>query len=134
MTLIEFLARLRQLPESTPLSLPHVAAALDMLSNVLALEPSDDVGQRERWTDEAELARWLGEPVGTVEGWRIAGTGTRRYGLGAVLSWLDSHLIPVSTLKTDGRSGPAHFAQAYWTEQMPALFVDDHLIGFFRSL
>ena len=73
--------------------------------------------------------------VGTVEGWRIAGTGTRRYRLGAVLSWLDSHLIPVSTLETtDGRSSPTHFAQAYWTEQMPVLIVEDHLIGFFRSL
>lgn len=55
-------------------------------------------------------------------------------GWGAVLNWLDSHLIPVSMLETDGQSGQAHFAQAYWTEQIPALIVDDHLIGFFRSL
>lgn len=134
MTPIEFLARLRQLPVSTPLSLPHVAAALEMLSSVLGHQTNDDIAQHARWIDEVALAQWQGEPVGIVEGWRLAGTGTRRYGLGAILNWLDDRLIPIAASETETPSGQAHSAQAYWAEQIPALIVDDHLIGFFRSL
>ncbi|ENZ75279.1 MULTISPECIES: hypothetical protein [Ralstonia] len=134
MTALEFLARLRQLPASTPLSLPHVAAALEMLSSVLARQPNGDVGQRERWTDEAVLAQWLGEPVGTVEGWRLGATSKQPYRLGAVVDWLDEHMVTLMGSEADTDEDVARIAAACRTSLIPALEVDGHLIGFFRSL
>lgn len=58
MTPIEFLVSLHQPPASTPLNLPHVAAALEML----ARRPNDGVRWRERWSYEVALAQPLGEP------------------------------------------------------------------------
>ncbi|MDR8725732.1 hypothetical protein [Burkholderia pseudomultivorans] len=130
MTALEFLARLRQLPDSTPLSFPHVAAALEMLSSVLVSRPNDVVEQRQRWTDEAALAQWLGEPVGTIEGWRLdAAAGKRQYRLKAVIEWLDGHTVAL----TGTDENAARMAEACWTDLIPALEVDGHLIGFFRS-
>lgn len=134
MTPIEFLIRLRQLPASTPLSLPHVAAALEMLSSVLARRPNYDVGQRERWTGEAALAQWLGEPVATVEGWRLDATSKRRYRLGAVIDWLNGHRVALPDSDTDTDEDAARIDEVCWTSVIPALEVDAHLIGFFRSL
>ncbi|WP_232343204.1 hypothetical protein [Burkholderia pseudomallei] len=130
MTPIEFLARLRQLPASTPLSLPHVAAALEMLSGVLTRRPNADVGQRARWIDEAALAQWLGEPISAVKDWRLDVIGKQQYRLGAVVDWLDGHMVAF----TDTDEDATHIAEACWTSLIPALEVDGCLIGFFRSL
>ena len=96
MTPIEFLARLRLLPTSTPLSLPHVGAVLEMLSAVLDRKPDRDVVQSARWSQASALAEWLGEPITTIEAWRVDGAAGHRYELGAVLAWLDEHLVPFS--------------------------------------
>ncbi|MDR9383910.1 MULTISPECIES: hypothetical protein [Ralstonia] len=130
MTALEFLARLRLLPASTPLSLPHVAAALEMLSSVLARRPNDDVGQHERWLDETALAQWLGEPVCTVERWRLDAAGKRQYRLKAMIDWLDKHVVALSDTEEDAN----RVADVCWTSLIPALEVDGHLLGFFRSL
>ncbi|CAJ0787153.1 MAG: hypothetical protein I4O36_05795 [Ralstonia pickettii] len=134
MTALEFLARLRLLPASTPLSLPHVAAALEMLSTVLGRQPNSDVAQRERWTDEVALAQWLGEPVGTVEGWRLEAAGKQQYLLGAVIDWLDGHMVALMGSEAGTDEDATRIAEACWTSLIPALEVDGHLIGFFRSL
>lgn len=101
-----------------------------MLSSVLAHNPNCGVGQRERWTDEAALAQWLGESIGTVEGWRLDTTGKQRYRLGAVIDWLDEHMVALS----DTEEEAARFAETCWNSLIAALEVDGHLIGFFRSL
>ncbi len=101
-----------------------------MLSGVLAHRPNGDVGQRERWADEAALAQWLGESVSTVENWRLDIAGKQQYRLGAVVDWLDGHMVALTGTDEDA----TRIAEACWTRLIPALEIDGHLIGFFRSL
>lgn len=130
MTALEFLTRLQQLPSATALRLPHVAATLEMLASILTCTPKENVEREKRWGDEAALAQWLGEPVSTIEGWRLDGAGARKYRLKAILDWLDGHMIPLAS--TDEEQ--ARRAVECWARQIPALVVNDRLIGFFRSL
>lgn len=134
MTPIEFLARLRLLPTSTPLSLPHVGAVLEMLSAVLDRKPNRDVVQSARWSQASALAEWLDEPITTIEAWRVDGAAGHRYELGAVLAWLDEHLVPFSADGKEASPDRDRAPHAYWAEQIPAIVVDDRLIGFFRSV
>ncbi|HDR9024661.1 MULTISPECIES: hypothetical protein [Burkholderiaceae] len=130
MTALEFLIRLQQLPSATPMCLPHVAAALEVLAPILTCRPKDSVERQKRWTDEAALAHWLSEPVSAVEDWRLDVTGKQQYRLGAVVDWLDGHTVTLTGTDEDA----TRIAEACWTNLIPALEVDGHLIGFFRSL
>lgn len=136
MTPIEFFRRLTALPESTPLSLPHVAAMVEMLSGLLTVTLDASVPQQARATNEAQFAKWIGLPQDVVRSWRVAPEVTPiRYRLAAVVDGFLQHSLPLPESLDDAKDEDNRRAViAWWAEAIPVLEVDSRLIGFFRSL
>ncbi|NKF85036.1 hypothetical protein GO293_02279 [Ralstonia solanacearum] len=111
--------------------LPIPMTALEMLVSIWARRPNGDVGQRERWTDEAALAQWLREPFDTLK----AGGSMPFACIGVALGdRLDEHMVALVGCEADTGEDAVRFAEARWTSLIPALGGDDYLAGFNRSL
>ncbi|MET3124472.1 hypothetical protein AAKU67_004087 [Oxalobacteraceae bacterium GrIS 2.11] len=141
MTPLEFLFRLKKLPPDTQITIAHLGATFEMLLPVLELNPSSasTVPLSKRLTTESGLAEWLGEPIETVEDWRILGLTAShvRYRFGTAFDWIVAHLIPMFSdpVDIDGNSDlELSDISAVWNMKIPAMKVGDQLIGFFRSI
>lgn len=136
MTPIEFFRRLTALPDKTPLSLPHVAAVVEMLSGLLTHELDGSVSQQARATDPVQFAKWIGEPQKVVRGWQASMPASPiRYRLSALVDWFMEHSLPLTDPMADAQDEAKRRAViAWWADAIPVLVVEDRLIGFFRSL
>ena len=141
MTPLEFLLKLKQLSPDTQLKIAHLGATFEMLSPVLVRNCSAtfSTSLSARLTSETALATWLGEPITTVQQWRIQGLQTEliKYRLSAVYDWIVAHIAPMFSAPVTAEKNPdiqfSDIAEV-WKMQIPAMKVDDQLVGFFRSV
>eukprot|EP01037_Dinobryon_pediforme_P020710 gene20710-21399_t len=141
MTPIEFLYKLKQLPDETTLHFTHVGAVFEMLSPVLIRKPVEGITNtlERRLTDEAALAAWLGEPVSTIQEWRMNDSQgkTARFSLLSVCEWIYDHILPLlaqPVAQGEVLSINSTEINAYWKSSIPAMVINDSLTGFFWSL
>lgn len=141
MTPLEFLLKLKQLSPDTQLSMAHLGAIFEMLSPVVIRKssPNSSTSLSARLTNETALADWLGEPVATIEPWRIQGShpASIKYHLGTVYEWIIAHIVPMfSAPVTAEKDSDVQFGDIaeIWKMRIPVMKVDDQLVGFFRSV
>jgi hypothetical protein len=141
MTPIEFLYKLKELPEETTLHFTHVGAVFEMLSPVLIRKPVEGAAHElgSRLTDETALAAWLGEPLSTIQEWCVNDSKgqTARFRLLSVCEWIYDHILPLLAQPVaQGEVLSINSAEinAYWKSSIPAMVINDNLIGFFWSL
>ena len=141
MTPLEFLLKLKKLPPDTQLAIAHLGATFEMLSSVLVKNSSSiaTVKLTTRLTSESGLADWLGEPLSTIEKWRINGSSAspRKYHLGSVYEWIITHIVPMfSTQIRADENSDIQFSEIaeVWKMRIPVMIVNDKLVGFFRSI
>jgi len=141
MTPLEFLLKLKQLSPDTQLSIAHLGATFEMLSPVVIRKssPKSSTSLSARLTNETALADWLGEPVATLEQWRIQGSppASIKYHLGTLYEWIISHIVPMFAASlTAHQNSDVQFGDIaeIWKMQIPVMKVDDQLVGFFKSI
>lgn len=141
MTPLEFLLKLKQLSPDTQLNMAHLGATFEMLSPVVIRKssPKSSTSLSARLTNETALADWLGEPVATIEQWRIQGShpASIKYHLGTLYEWIISHIVPMFAVSvTANQNSDVQFGDIaeIWKMQIPVMKVDDQLVGFFKSV
>eukprot|EP01042_Synura_sphagnicola_P034781 gene34781-44593_t len=112
-----------------------------MLSPVLIRKPVEGITNtlERRLTDEAALAAWLGEPVSTIQEWRMNDSQgkTARFSLLSVCEWIYDHILPLlaqPVAQGEVLSINSTEINAYWKSSIPAMVINDSLTGFFWSL
>lgn len=141
MTPLEFLLNLKKISPGTQLGMAHLGAIFEMLSPVIIRKPSPNYSPSlsARLTNETALAEWLGEPIATIEQWRIQGlpSASIKYRLGSVYDWIIAHIVPMFSAPVNAKNQSdvdlGDLAET-WQMQIPVMKVDDQLIGFFRSV
>ena len=141
MTPLEFLLKLKQLSPDTQIGIAHLGAIFEMLSPVIIRKSSPNYSPSlsARLTNETALGEWLGEPIATIEQWRIQGLPSTsiKYRLGSVYDWIIAHIVPMFSAPVHAKNQSdvdlGDLAET-WQMQIPVMKVDDQLVGFFRSV